>query len=482
MILLNELTFKGEETKPVAVSFPFYKKAFGMDSSDKEKLGKITHAEIDLMLILHKICSTNGKILSTNRHQIFRRYKAYFEKPCTQSQFYKAFDRFVSEGLVIEKKDEDSGLYTYTIQHFLNKNKVTERYVCLSPIVFSSAFHSMTLAARKLFIVASMRQGNNSYIVYPLKSEKGLYQLLRKNQPAHVQSVFRELQGENKAGLVLFNKASLFKKRGVYTDVVFSVDSKYRIAPAEGDRFRDPLKPVMRYPRKMNFISKLLASEGVAELQEEVGSFIHLFKRLGYRVIRQVIRELSIVFKETGVVPHLVDFIKKQSTRKKEKELVDLAYEHGLAEHVVHFHKGVDREDALHQFIVKVSEYIPLHKIGKAFKKTKKVIDTHGLLQPIEVTLDDYQTYTRLNRYQEILAVRLRAKQLQIDPSYYKQLEKQASYELELGSTVKDHVDWLLKTIEANAHQHPLPERLTIAEPLHEFIASVWNRPIFNNY
>ncbi|MEC2074196.1 hypothetical protein [Alkalihalophilus marmarensis] len=460
---------------PIRISFPFFQHAFGLHLEDIEAIGRVTPTEIDLMIILHKICNTNGVIRYTNRNQIYTRYKAYFTNPSSASQFYDAFQRFIEKGLVKESYCEDRDLYSYTLQHFLKEDGKPERFATIHQLVFGQAFQKLTLSARKLFFLVAMRQENKQQIIHmTLKGKKGLYTRLRKSLPVQIQSSMDELI---KAGF--FTYGYIQKEKGVYHQAVCCVHEDYH-CKMTGAHLRDPLEPTIRYPRKVGFIKRLLDAKGIGELAGEIGAFIHLFKRIGNRVIRNMIRELAHYIKTTGQYPSIPDFIKKQTRRESERNIIDLAYEYDFDQYVTEDNDPIKREEAFHHFAVNLSRVINLKDMRKAFSKARKALKDYGT-RIDEVYIDDYITYGPLGKEKEMGVIVQRAYQERIKPNSFKALVRKAEFFYAQGEfSLKECYDWLLAVIKTAKEEDKMQPRYQLSYHADEFIVKIWESPSFS--
>lgn len=452
-ILCNRRGLNGKKTTPVAMSTAFWKALIQPEVAKVQTelpydLYHVTNTDLDLMIILHKICNTNGRITETSIHQIYQAMYDYFEAPASHTQVYLSMDKFLRRGLITEEKIDT--LSTYQLNYFINEetNK-PYRYVVVSPAVFRASFSRLTLAARKLFFMAAFQQGTSDFVFRLLHGENGLLHLLHKTQPNHLRAVLDELQGENEDNQVYLRVAKLEKKRGRYYKVYFGLHKEFLPTMQAGDSLREPLTPPRRYPRKALFIERVLTELGIGEMATQMNLLINSMKRLGYRVIRQVLRQLKDFWKRNGHFPKdLAHFLKKETRITREKEICDLAIETGLYDYIAPTLEGQEKDHRIFEFVNAFSWH-SVREIKHLFKQAYSAVK-EAFPAPRPITLESYQLNNELSELANIEPIRLYAYRRRIAPTLYEQLEQHAiTYHLHKGDAFV--CDWLQERIEQEA-------------------------------
>ncbi|OIJ09453.1 hypothetical protein BKP35_16495 [Anaerobacillus arseniciselenatis] len=455
-ILKNKLGLEGRETTPVAISTEFWQQLIttdrlfddkSHDSNSSYDLKRVTNTDLDLMIILHKICNTNGSITETTIHQIYHQVCLYFETPPSKTQFYISIDKFITKELIFAKKNKITGLYTYKLNHFINRETgKLHRYGLVSEEVFTSRFTNLSLAARKAFLMTAIKQGKQPFIFHGIHGENGLFKLLKKNQPNQIREVLDELTeaAEDKPGFLAV--AKLEKHRGRYHKVYFGLHDDYKVKAADGQEFRDPIKAPVRYPRKAKFIERLLMELGIAELKEQMALLVNCLKNLGFRVIRQVLRQIKAFVTKNGQFPSdLAYTIMKEARIQRDCEIRDLAHELGIFKFIAPGLKDVEIENRLFEFSNAMCRYSN-DQIRKMFKSMKQAIE-EKFSAYIMPSFEDYCFDNQLSNIEVIHWNRAYAYRRRIDVNTYRELENHAIlFELDKG---EEHVyDWLNCRIE----------------------------------
>lgn len=454
-ILTNKRGQNGQETTPVAISTAFWNAMLKPVQKESYSdlpynLYHVTHADLDLMIILHKICNTTGKVKETTIHQIYQAMKDYFESPASHTQVYLSMEKFIKRGLVTEIKDEYTNLSTFQLNYFIDETTdKPHRYVAISEVVFTAAFSSLTLAARKLFLLTAIQQGDNEFIFRSFRGENGLLKLLHKNQPSQVQDVLDELKGKNAQETVYFRVAKTELQNGRYHKVYLALHKDVQASSEPGQELREPLNPPVRYPRKATFIERVLHDLGIGEAVTHMNLLINCLKKLGYRVIRQVLRTLKEFFKRNGHFPRdLAYFIKKETRISREKEICDLAHEAGIFDYIAPGLHGQEKEHRIFEFVSQFSWY-STKELRRIFKASAEEVKKHfDILVPKD--LERYEAKNNLSQIDGIYKVRLEAFKAQISPEVYRQLEDHVlTYHLNKG--VAYIQNWLFTRIEREA-------------------------------
>lgn len=450
-ILANKKGLSGQKTNAVLLSTPFVFELLSPDFA-------ATHADIDTAIILHKICNASGVIRYACVHHIVQQIHHYFESPRSHSQIYESMSKFEKRELIKVVRHDD-GKYTYRLNHFLQENGDLHRYVAIDPIVFKKSFSDLTLAARKLFLLTAIQQGDKVVLRRSLYGDNGLYRILCKNQPNHIQAVIDELKGKNPKHQVYLTSGKLEKNRGRYEYVYLSVNRDLIPSINPGEKYREPLSYKMTYPRKVSFINRVLQELRIGELAEQMPILIQLMKRLGYRVIRQVLRKIKEHVEIYRRFPKEIStFVKKEIRFIKENEILDLAHEYGIYHFIAPGLVGGERKDRLFEFTLALSTY-PSKTLKKMFKQAKDVIK-NVYTKPIELTVRHYVHNTIFQDTEAIWGIRFDAYNNEVDPAFYEDLEHEAEKRYMSGKikTISEAITWMFEQLTIYKDKHPLPK------------------------
>ncbi|WP_018922962.1 hypothetical protein [Salsuginibacillus kocurii] len=460
MWLANHKGMAGKATNYVAVSFSFWKQLLNSQTDSCAQARHLTHTDLDLMILLHKICNTNGYIKEVTRHQVVQAAAEWFERPPGRTQLYVSLEKFVQLGLITIKRNEYTGKDTICLHHFKKEDGNLERYVILHPIVFSGAFHALTLAARKVYLLTAMQQGENDFIFRRLKGEASIMTLLNKNQPNQVRSVLNELKGANKEKIDYLKTATISSNHRGAENVYLALSPAFLPKLERGAEVRAPLSPPLRYPKKAKFIRNVLNELGIGELEQELHLLIETMKALGYRVIRQILRTVQIFIKQHGSFPkNLAHFIKKEARLAREKRILDLAHNAGIADYIAY--KQEQREERYFEFTNRFSWYSE-RAISKMFKKAAKYVKD-AFPAPGRFPIERYHYSESLTSEPNVQLARQKAYATKLDPVFYQELE---AHMLEFKWPYMEPAaaaHWLLKRTEEEIHAvtvHEAPMKL----------------------
>lgn len=469
MILKNKHGLNGQATTGVVISMASLKNLLSINSrfiemaerkknglpidtftlnenSREYELHHLTNTDIELFIILNKICNTRGFIrdLEGNfKHQIYQKICEYYEVPMSASQFYISYEKGKLHNIFTEEKTA-TGEYIFRLNHVYNEEEDKAYYYqVISPVVFTKEFNNLSLAAKKWFLQAAVQQNNNQSLTNNITS---LYKSLLKGYPHQIREVINEVTQKMGDYDPLFSRAEMTKNaRGQYDKVYFSVNVDYIIK--DKLEFRDTLSIPARYPRKARFIEKVLSELGIGEMSERINTLVQKLKHFGYRFIRFVLKQLKDFFKRNGHFPaDLALFLTKETRFVKFGEIMELAGETNLTSYI-----DVNDDNRTFEFCGKFFNFNS-KQIYQMFKSIQPVIEDK-FTKPFEPEPFMYRNDNYLSMYvQGLTAVRLQAMRCKVDPDQYRQLEEKAfdvciEYQ-NLENNNQIICEWLLAEIE----------------------------------
>ncbi|WP_110114936.1 hypothetical protein [Bacillus sp. CGMCC 1.16541] len=456
MILQNEKGIKkGEKTTPVAVSAAAWEALLRIErvSGITEKCEvtykrhHVTNADLSLFFFLYKVCNVKGEIKDLQegyKHHLYQTFCTYYERPMSVAQFYVSFDKLHNHQLFRIHHDHVTGLYKIELCHFFNEetNK-PHRYVPVSPIIFTKAFASLTLAAKKLYLHLFMQQ-LPGYTHRKLTGETGLYTFLRKTHPHHLRAVFAELTSPIGDYPPLCQTATLEKSNYTYTYARFLLNAHYM--QKEEAEYREPMTSPLKYPRKASFIKRVLNELGIGELTSQLSLLVSCLKNQGHAVIRYTLYRVKQYMKANGTFPtELAYFLKKETRQKRESEILQEAVNAGIEPLLAPKLVGDERKQRLFEFALHFSTY-SLSQLRAMFTKARTLLD--DTVVGGELQIGDYKFDSPLtDKVSGLFAVRMAAYHRQISPNRLFEKEQEAANLLVIESE-RQVCNWLLQELD----------------------------------
>ncbi|MGM8216855.1 hypothetical protein ACLIA0_15085 [Bacillaceae bacterium W0354] len=460
MILQNERGLKGLETQPVIITDAFFNalcnieknfnsnETFTVINSENPReynLNYVTHADLQVMTILFKVSfPQKGTINYVKRHAIYRKLKEYFEEPISVSQFYASFKKFELHNLISVSYMKELDLYNIQINHYLNQDTGKIGYFgVFSPVIFTKAFHSLSIGQKKLFYSFVIQQGNAERpIERMLKGEhehirfSGLQTFLHRKDNYHIRLMLEELKKPIYKGKSLFKQADLVKEkksdleRKKFVKARFEIDSSWLVHYKQGQvEYHDPIEVPFVYPKHTSFIERLLNKLGIAELVRlndglDFKQMVRFLKNYSFRVIRHAIYHLkNFVDKNKSFPRHILKFLISETRQITEAQLLDIVRKANLDSFIAPNLKGEEKNRREFEFASAVSYYGP-KALKVACKNAWPRLKALYMAPPEEkLTLKDYSGYPLLNRINGIEVVRKHAFRRRVDTIAYENLE-----------------------------------------------------------
>ncbi|CEH28289.1 hypothetical protein AM501_24030 [Aneurinibacillus migulanus] len=455
-ILANQRGKNGKTTEPVVMVRSFMNALFNIEKSydirqkytvtgeeNKKEylLNHLTNADLQMAIILQKICNTRGFIREVLPHAIYKKVEEYFETPISASQFYASLTKFSLHGLITMIEKHDSKKIDIRLNHYL-ENGVPSSFILMTPIVFTGTFGKLELAKKKLFFSIYLQQDGGKEIdrlVQHSISEgksvqfSGLYRFLHRDS-SQIQLLCNQLLEEKLDGKhPLFEKASVHTYKGRIHKAIFSIHPAYFVPKKKGQWYHDTITPVLTYPRKANVFIRMLDKLGIGEVASfdsgnMLAKLMEYLKAHGARTIEFVAKRIKEFHGNHGGFPeNLLEFVKRELKNKTRATILGILYKYQLdrfvAPHASSLAEHYEREDAL----VSTLSYYRKHAIEKACKAVRRLLYSH-YIKPARsnLNLQAYSLSTSLDTWKEIIAVRHYAYHKQKDPNCYVQLEQKA--------------------------------------------------------
>lgn len=490
-ILKNKRGLRGEETTPVVCPYSFMnavfniEKKYGTDETftiikdgkpRNHLLHHLTNADLQLAITLLKTSNTNGRLSQPlARYNIYESLVDYFEKPIQSAAFYASFEKFKQHGLITETKSEHTGKHIYALNHYLDPetNKIG-MYVTLPTLVFTEEFEEkFDVAHKKLFYSVYISQ-NEKYTEAPIKRNlntdkddiqfAGLYQFLHRKEPYQIRMILEELLTTEVQGVPLLSKAELLKDGRTYYQARLLINpGVFPKKEEKGGELHEPIPARLVYPRKANFIKKLLDEWKIGELVSYRNGkvffdLIHILKNHGYRIIRYALYQIKKFYDEHARFPaDIVQFIKNEVRTKTESSVISAACKMGVVDFITPLDGKVSRKDREFEFASSLSRYpIGIRQIEKMFALALPALkDAFG--QPADVLRRsfygiDHETMLEGDLGKVVTVARSSAYRLKKNPRLYNELEKNIVeiylHEHQDGIDFSPFAEWAIRQVE----------------------------------
>ncbi|MEI7026183.1 hypothetical protein [Paenibacillus sp. y28] len=353
--LNNKRGQDGLDTMPISTSYTFYQKLLSWEEqSDKtafkrRKDGQIrlryslTKADLQLAHALHVGVYTSGELHFSNRHQIYRKLEELHEAPVCIEQFYEAFEKFVTNGLIITKRDKVTGDYHYKLPDYSvptkgKKDDEDKGFVPLHPIVFSRAFTQLPIAAQRWFIKAALLQRN-----FPNKelewNEVNLQKIVHTHTRGQLQKLIEYMTKPCWQGTALFRHVRIEKNRENKAKLVFSLHPDLLTPYVEGTKYRDPI-PGKHSRLHIQQLKRWLQMYKLEPLEHanEGATFIQLafiLKRKSQAYTHVVLSHLAALYQEHGVIPEdMVRYVQRDLHDKVTTNVLAIAKQTGVYDYI----------------------------------------------------------------------------------------------------------------------------------------------------
>ena len=480
MILSNKRGLSGKDTTNVMIPFSTFNalcnieanfdsnETYTMVKQGKERqrhLYHITNSDLQTFLTLHKICSpVKGTIHHVRKHTIYKKLDEYFEKPISIGEFYNSMDKFVQLDLISMIYDKATNLYTYQINHYQNKDTKKPGYFgIVSAVVFTEAFHKLTIGQKKLFVslaiqnnsnkprpfIRNFKEASNDKIQYNLKS------FLHRQDSYHIKQMIEELQTTSYKETPFIKSAKYIKKGKRLEQVELLLHEEW-LKDRETSALHDMITPVQSYSKKSLFLRKVLRELGLNELATindglDFLQLLKMFRSEGYRMIRYILNQIKDFVSTHGQFPaHIISFVSKRIRVKREASISDVAQKTGIDKWIAPKLTGEDKAHREGEFYSFMSRY-SMSEIKDGFNKAKEHLKLlYGKPFKEIVRFNHYHCHhsnqtDKINQSPYIHVLRSYAFNNQLDPDDYAAFELYAYNKIK--QTDKTEINKLMDTL-----------------------------------
>lgn len=290
---------------------------------------------------------------------------------------------------------------------------------------------------------------------------KGLCFFLHRKDPYYIKKMLDEMKKPIVNGKPLFEIAYLTKGSGSkYYKAVVSIHPDHLVPynKGTGEEYHDIIDIPLVYRRKVNFITRLLKENKIAEFLtindgHEFKRFVRYMKNYGYRVIRFAIHRLRKYVDTYFKFPSdIIQFLLKEVRSKTEAIMIDIAVKTNIIDYITAGTKGEASKIREYEFASKMSWYGP-KAVERACKKALKSLKKLYSGPPKEIlTVGDYAAHPMLDRIDGMEIVRRAAWRNQKNLRAYTQLEQKAVniYQTQIVNGTLDYkmfIDWMLSRV-----------------------------------
>jgi hypothetical protein len=519
MVLANPRSLqRGLPTAPVRLSVTFMQSIFNMElsygcgqtfvvSGDEGRrnyqLHHLTQADLQLAIILQKVCSTNGRLHNLSAlSNVYDKLREYFEDPICLSQFYASLEKFRRHGIIDVHHDNYTSTYSIDLQHYLNSD--TQRlgyHVKAHPFIFSKQFSQLSLREQKLFLTFYLQQGIQPSqqeatfrCFMPTKSEHIEYQDLRRFLHANITHVRGAI--ERLRTMPIFNGEPLFTKVFYVKDgrsfekVFMKVNPKLH-EHSLGEECHDQIEPRLTYQWKSKFLESLLHEYGIGTLVDlhggsEFNKMVRLLRTASRSVMKYVVHKLyNIIMTNESYPAQVVPLVYDAVRNRTKLKILALAKEHGIERLITAGHDESFAEQREFDLASKLSVF--------SEKQLKRMVAQVApvLIQSYMVPYNrrdlKFRYDSRLDIVYGISVVRERAFKLLKDPRSYFEIEQrygQAIYQIQRTHDREDaayhqDIQHFLETMLAEVDSLPsilLTPHVPDGFRLEDELLSLWNR------
>lgn len=413
-------------------------------------LWHVTKADLMLMCTLHKTFNSNGKIENVSKHMLYKKLCDLYEDPCSMDQFYMAFDKFETVGLL---ESSGAGLVNeFALNHFINpdSNKIS-RLVIAHPFVFSKAFTDLPVGSQKLFFDLIRKAGNDKkgYVFYWLSQKAPIFELLHRTHPYEIKILLNTLQNSSYEGEQVISSWSMDEKKGTQVAKLHIFVNQNLLRRYEYKKsYRDPLPGKATNRKIITRLRCLLKENWLADFEYannglDFKCLVNQLKGKGYKMIKYVVAKLREAYEKNRVYPeNILDLI---STELKSRIMVDyleIAKRTGIYKFI-----SPNRFDdnRLYEFASAASKYTKKEFISLC-NQARRTLEQHFTAPPVD-SLSSYAQSHMLGDLIDINTVRRYALDLNKDPEAYKSIEFQAEHMAE-NRSITDLRAWMIRQIE----------------------------------
>jgi hypothetical protein len=390
LILANRRAIQfGKTTEPVTLSLSFMNALFNIELNygsqetfpiveqgheRNRHLHHVTRSDLQLALILQKVCNTAGVIYEmSGLSNVWDKLNEYFEDPIAISPFYASLEKFDRLGLIqVHRDPEDSVTSIQLNQYVIPETNKIGHYAIGHPFFFSRNFTHLSIAQQKIILSLVLQQGvkpkagATTFRMFRMTtSDDFQYQSLTSflhGNTTHIRQWVNKLHVDKIfAGESVFERVVYHKKGRSLDRVDIALNRKLFIVEAAA--YHDEIEPRIIHKKKATILEKYLNELGIAEVASckqglEFSRIVRLIKNVPSLVIRYAVKKLyeALIMKETSM-DISSNFIRKLLTDKNHAKQVAMARETGIYPFIVSGYATEEIEAREHQFFNRLNSY-----------------------------------------------------------------------------------------------------------------------------
>ncbi|MFC5651015.1 hypothetical protein ACFPYJ_18265 [Paenibacillus solisilvae] len=259
----------------------------------------ITDTSIRLLMTIGRRFNTKGHLNGVTIHNLYRLMNDEYENSCSKEQFYAEFQKFIDTGIITVS--QDGVLQSFKLSAF---KRDTERFIIINPVVFTKKFTDLEVAAQKLFLYVTSRNGNSGEREFKETIEPGcwLYTLTHKNRPSQIKKLLKSL-----FDLQPVDQCSLLKSYSISKDsfgrtmLRCTINPAYIVRHEAGKHYRSVPAAKIPSSRKATRLRQLLKLNGVSEFEKlnhglPFSRLLKLTNRSSIKLLRHVSERIHELF------------------------------------------------------------------------------------------------------------------------------------------------------------------------------------------
>ncbi|WP_240415197.1 hypothetical protein [Paenibacillus periandrae] len=265
-------------TYPVSVDHTFLTDLFNLEKSyasdsvvmfrkNSHPLRKfhVTGTTIRFMMTISRRFNTEGTLAGCPLHRLYQLMAEEYEESCTKEQFYAEAHKLIALGILSVSR---SGIINeWKLESF---KRDTGRFVLFHPLVFTSSFTNLPIAAQKLYLY--MVNKNGEKLKHKDKELLGrhswLYTLTHKSRPAQIRELLQSLSEVEINGQRLFLECSVEKDALGRWAVHWVLNPTFVVQHVPGAHYRMVPKAKIPYSQTVSRLRQLLSFYRVSEVEQ----------------------------------------------------------------------------------------------------------------------------------------------------------------------------------------------------------------------
>jgi hypothetical protein len=265
-------------TYPVSVDHTFLSDIFNLEKSyasdsvvmfrrNSHPLRKfhVTGTTIRFMMTISRRFNTEGTLVGCPLYRLYKLMAEEYEESCTKEQFYAEAHKFIELGILSVSR---SGIVDeWKLESF---KRDTGRFVLFHPLVFTTVFTELPIAAQKLYLYIVNKNGEK--MKHSDKELLGrhswLYTLTHKSRPAQIRELMNSLTAVEINGQRLFLESSVEKDSLGRWAISWVLNPAFVVHHVPGTHYRMVPKAKIPYSKTVSRLRQLFSLYQITEVEQ----------------------------------------------------------------------------------------------------------------------------------------------------------------------------------------------------------------------